>query len=696
MLGESEKSIFIDSSKDAMELLAAINDSAKTVSALYISFILMLVYAGLVIAGTSDEMFLKNTAVRLPLLNSDVPIIGFYMAVPCLVAVLHIDMLIHFFILARKLSRFQDVIDKKNNLKRKYHIIEQLGSFHYLHLFVSKGKHSIIDIIIKIFFFGSLVVMPIALLLWTQGRFLPYHDVVLTRVQQVAITVDVIAILFFWPLLFPSGRLYFKDDTVIRWSINIILFLVIGMSWLLFTVPNSDPLEVSWLSSCDSANIDQNTLCSWWFNKRNLDLSDQILVANDLTAEQRNVLKGERALDKDRVIQGINGIDLRGRDLRYANFSHSTLLRANLGEDEEGKKTNLEGANLSEANMEGVLAERARMSNSNLNGAKLSNAKFGFADMRKCQINLADLSYTDLHWSDLSEASLSGSTLLETNLIGAKLNKAVLEDTKGEHVSLERANLSGANLKNANLPLSDFRGAKLDGADLVSAELVLSDFSDSTLIGSTLERAILTGLNMKDANLQGADFSGATLHGSSLDGAILSGTDFRYARMQGTVWTNAKLNTTDLREIDLEPLTLKDYSDIASQLSKSVILYKKTHDFLLKMKSIIGKSNNIREIKISGPVRCTNTAFTTGCVSIAEWEGFDLRRANYLADISCDDVNIANRIAHRILEVSRSRYGEASPIARAIIKKNNTNCPGVSKLEPELKKRIERMAEVIE
>ena len=107
-----------------------------------------------------------------------------------------------------------------------------------------------------------------------------------------------------------------------------------------------------------------------------------------------------------------------------------------LNNEEDGKRADLSGADLSRANLSGA----------DLSGADLIRADLSGADLRKADLSKADLSRADLSGADLRGADLSGADLRRADLSGANLRGA---DLRG-------ADLSGANLRGANLDFSCF------------------------------------------------------------------------------------------------------------------------------------------------------------------------------------------------------------------------------------------------
>jgi len=105
----------------------------------------------------------------------------------------------------------------------------------------------------------------------------------------------------------------------------------------------------------------------------------------------------------------------------------------------------------------------------------------------------------DLRGADLREADLSGANLREADLRGADLRG---EDLRG--ADLRGASLSGAELRRANLRVADLRGANLREADLREADLRRADLRGANLSREDLSGADLREADLRGADLGGA------------------------------------------------------------------------------------------------------------------------------------------------------------------------------------------------
>jgi uncharacterized protein YjbI with pentapeptide repeats len=222
------------------------------------------------------------------------------------------------------------------------------------------------------------------------------------------------------------------------------------------------------------------------------------------------------------AIYEVRGLNLRERDLRYADFSDSSFPGAQLYK-----------AEMNHAQLENVDLRNASMEQSQLLGAKLSRATLTGAKLSKATLTGADLSDAMLTGANLSGATLTGAYLFGATLIGADLSG---EDTTLTGAYLIGATLTGAKLSRATLTGADLSQATLTGADLNHATLTGADLGLATLTGADLSHATLTGAYLNYATLTGADLSHASQGGMNLGPKPITGVLSR-ADLDGAVKT---------------------------------------------------------------------------------------------------------------------------------------------------------------
>lgn len=334
-------------------------------------------------------------------------------------------------------------------------------------------------------------------------------------------------------------------------------------------------------------------------SQRDEVVTENLKVDSSLPEEDRQALE-----TVDVSYASLSGLDLRGRNLRYANladadlsgsnmqgedFSHSSLAGANLADvdmqrckfdyaDLHGAKmsrTNLAhahfyGVNLASAVLVNVHAPSAHFSgdmsradftdatmeyvrideDSNLSYVTLKGADMGGAHITWAEMPYADLTSANMQWAKMYRVNLTKATLSEANLSGAEILFSVLK-----YADLRSANLSYAKLAHPELEGVDwtewdedagnywggeFNYANLANANLESVDAPYAIFRNADLMNAKLTGANLQGSHFQDADLTGAKFCGADLSAANLSNTNLLDADFFDAELNCATLTGAK------------------------------------------------------------------------------------------------------------------------------------------------------------
>ncbi|HZP66710.1 MAG TPA: pentapeptide repeat-containing protein [Rudaea sp.] len=205
--------------------------------------------------------------------------------------------------------------------------------------------------------------------------------------------------------------------------------------------------------------------------------------------------------------------DLNGRVLDNAQFTHASLIKANLGNTKcaskapvdfsnaELRDATLTGTVLPGAIFNGAVLSGANMATSNLFGAKFLGAYLNTTAASRVT-NLSDCNLRD---ADFSNAHLDGSN----GRPGANLTKVRLW---GDNAKIANATLAGAVFTGSylgSLDLRNIKGEAMRGVQFTDACLVNCKFNGSALIDCFLNNACLYGADFSDAELYGATFNNA-------------------------------------------------------------------------------------------------------------------------------------------------------------------------------------------
>ena len=474
-------------SEEVKGFLDEANGASDPASSAWLAFLALLTYVVVTLASVSHKNLLLNSPVRLPIINADIPLVGFFQYAPALLLLVYLSLLVQHVILARKYRKFTDAITSyEMEMGTEQPARELVHSYVFSQIAAGPKPNLITKFMMQLIVYVTFSVLPIITLLYFQIKFLPYHDVSITYWHRIAVMLGFAMLILLTPLMQNTG------PTRRRWDIKVgpqaeaweasgtqvllVLFLlplVVGFSWLIATVPNEwidrrlgfvAPTSVR-VGPEDEAKL-LNPLVrrviydrlpndddkGWW---RRWLLSYRVLVVEDT-----DLGAGE----------GVNVV-LRERNFRFALLSRSDLHRADLAWADlraaQMWKTLAKGK-LKDAQLQGAFLQEAQ-----LQGAQLNSAQLQGADLSKAQLQGAELNYANLQGADLRGAQLQGADLSYANLQGADLRGAQLQGAKLEAVQLQGADLASADVWLVNFPsdLADQSPAPLGVAALKMSPL---------------------------------------------------------------------------------------------------------------------------------------------------------------------------------------------------------------------------------
>jgi len=419
-----------------------------------------------------DKALLSNRKVDLPVVGLEIPL-------SCSALFLYgpfFFLLFHAFVFSVFYDFSTDLL--KTNIPNLELTIKKYTVRYFLivpfaQMILDKKHDSILCAIRLMIFWFLIFILPLSTLLWVQVSFIKYHEYTITWFQFGWILLEIVllclAIIIFIP---PNKSLWQKETMVLRKATISIFILVFLISFIACYLAAK---EEGWANF-----FKDNTFFNFYIH------SKVLLTANKLPEEVGNNLNGTEQ-ERLKALQRIEGIDLRDRNLQYANLKEIIM-----------PKADLQGASLQYADLSGAQLQGANLSGANLQGANLSGA----------QLQYADLSDVQSQGINLNKANLQGISLTRANLIGANLSSAQLQGA-----NLLEAKLYGANLKNVNLQGATLKGAQLQGVDLSYARLQGGDFREADLQGSTLKGASIGGASFDNVNLDFSDLRNLNISG---------------------------------------------------------------------------------------------------------------------------------------------------------------------------------------
>jgi hypothetical protein len=451
--------------EDAKEFLDEANRASDPAWSSWLAFLLLLTYVVVTLASVSHKALLLNTPVKLPIVNADIPLVGFFQYAPALLLLVYLSLLVQHVVLARKYRKFTDAIASyEMETGTEHPARERVHSYVFSQIAAGPKPNLITKFMMQLIVYVTFAVLPIITLLYFQIKFLPYHDVSITYWHRIAVILGFAMLILLTPLMQNTGPARRRWDIKVgpqaeAWEASgtqvllvlLLLPIVLGFSWLMATVPNEWIDRRLGFVAPTSVRVGPEEEAKLLNPLVRRIVYDRLPDDNDKGWWRRWLLSYRVVIveDTDLAADGDAKVVLRERNFRFALLNRSDLHRADLA-----------WADLRGTQMWKTLAK-----------GKLKDAQLQGAFLKEAQLQGAQLNSAQLQGADLSNAQLQGAELSYANLQGADLRGAKLQGADLSYANLEGADLRGAKLQGANLA-----GAKVQGVDFASAEIWLVNF----------------------------------------------------------------------------------------------------------------------------------------------------------------------------------------------------------------------------
>jgi pentapeptide repeat protein len=234
--------------KEFLDEANAASDPARTA---WLAFLLLLTYVVVTLASVSHKNLLLNSPVRLPIINADIPLVGFFQYAPAMLLLVYLSLLVQHVILARKYRRFTDALGAYELKARTGHVArEWVHSYVFSQILAGPEANRITRLMMQLIVYVTFAVLPIITLLYFQIKFLPFHGVLITYWHRFAVILGFAMLILLTPIMqhAPPKR---KWDITLgpqaeAWEASgrqvalvlLLLPIVVGFSWLIATVPD--------------------------------------------------------------------------------------------------------------------------------------------------------------------------------------------------------------------------------------------------------------------------------------------------------------------------------------------------------------------------------------------------------------------------------------------------------------------------
>lgn len=484
-------------------LQSAVNETSSRAAGLWLSFLTFMAYLTMTVGAVTHEALLRQTTIKLPVLNVDLPLVGFFWIAPLFFLLFHFYLFLQLIILVRKVASFDAALGdavQTNEDGEEYR--RRLDTFLIVQFLIGaeEERKGLTAKLLRSVAVITLVILPILLLLQFQLTFVPYHDAWVTWVHRIAVVIDIRLSWVFWSAIRRGdGKIYFPE------------------------------VQFAWQG----------------FFKRGEFVKNVKEMLGEFGLAIRSGFRSSRA----GFVASLGTIFASFFVFAFADEPIANIFKVPVPRI-SNNEIMLESKSLSDVVLHGrinMVEGRPGSLFSNVlvvPGKKLVNdgsvdKDFPSWSLRGRNLSGAILIGSDLRSVDFTGANLRGAVLNRAQLAYAKFGCAGIYDPRRkprwpddectwlERASFAESQLQGAQFERARMRDAILIAAKLDGADMTAAQLQGAMLSNASLVGVKLSRSKLSGAYLDGASLIGVDFSDA-----ELQGVLLGRTKFHLASIQ--------------------------------------------------------------------------------------------------------------------------------------------------------------------
>ena len=469
-------------SEDLGEARKALESAANIARGLWFTFLSLVAYLVIAVGSVTHRNLFLETPLRLPLLNTELPLVAFFWVAPLMLLVFHGYLLLNLKFLGDNVRHYFRLVDETDlDAASKETLFLQLPNFLMVQLlrerrispwtFMGHALHGVAIL--------TIVLGPVVALLFLQLRFLPYHSLPVTMVQRFTIIADMILILHFWPGI--VGDPATKRIRAYRMTVYGAMFLIVLFSGFVATFPGE------W--NYGSALVRKSGMADFLLRGRYNEVTGdrQSWFSDTLSLSDEDFVE----LDEAKLKTADVTVSLRGRNLSEANLARTDL-----------RKADFSGA---------VLV------NANFRGARLDDAVFTKPKQQQIDGGATVTQSTDLLRADFSNARLARASFSGADLQSSNFLNAVLEDANFERSVLHGASFVNAKLAKAKFSYAVMRGAYFQGSDLAGSQFLNADLIGTAIVSSQLQMANFAGARLDAAALVSSNVYGLTEQKPQLD-----------------------------------------------------------------------------------------------------------------------------------------------------------------------------------
>jgi hypothetical protein len=390
--------------KDLGELQKALNEAAGKASVLWTTFITFQLYLAIAFGSVTHRDLFLESSIKLPLLNVDLALVGFFVVAPLLLLIFHFYLFLQLLGLAGKAKAYNTLlVDEAPAASDRQYLRQRLDVFPILQFLAgpSDQRTGFRGYSLRLIAWITLVATPLLILLQAQVTFLPYHREWIVWLQRIVVLIDLALIWYFW--------IHLRSDNDPINGVSRKAWMYLGGAGILCAVifstylatfpgerlaellPSFRYIPTTWHPGWSNAD-DWTSLRALLF-EGDVDRVSQrprSVFSNRLVLTNQSFVVDPEKLDKIPVSRFFRGRDLRSAvlnlaDLRKADFTGAQLQGASLG------GAQLQGASLGGAQLQGASLPDARLQGASLWKAQLQGAWLFQAQLQGASLVLAEL-----------------------------------------------------------------------------------------------------------------------------------------------------------------------------------------------------------------------------------------------------------------------------------------------------------------
>jgi uncharacterized protein YjbI with pentapeptide repeats len=520
-----------------------INSSAAELRNYTLAFVSFLLYVLITAASTTHEQLLRISAVKLPLLDIDIPIVQFYLVSPLLILILHFHLLLQHFLFSQQFYSFDAALKLQypDHADRVRFMKSLSGNLSLVHLLGGYQKTAV-QILLAAILAICLLIFPLFDLWFLQAKFLPFHDNDYTNWQVLMVVIDCVMLLALLPKTFD------EQDNALRWWLS-----VFSPLW--------------WIKRLYLYGL--RRFYHFYYQRGELRFLNRVLLNKTaIKTKLKKLIPRYQAILQAKIISFKQFLAISGVFIFVTVIFLLSVFVSTLPQFEYENKEKL-FINDREKFLVGYLSECAYSDlyeySSEYNDSLIYFYEVFFLEFftQPCKAKVFNQYWTLLFTFSLHEAyyffgrniylfdilDLYRNLYLSEKIITADESLThELENTLNKESTLEK--IVGIRLENRDLRYASFIDAKLPKADLRNTNLDGARLWNTQLQRADLRNADLQGTDFKNSQLQGTDFGGADAH--------LQSVNFNNAKLQGTNLEGAKLQDAYLEDTQLQGAYLKD------------------------------------------------------------------------------------------------------------------------------------------